>query len=114
MRTVLALFLATAVVLAVGCSKRSPEGTSPQSAPTGIEWQLVSIGGTPAGTGGNGQAATLLLDETSGRASGYAGCNTFSGSYLLSGELPHIRAAGDDPDGLRQGRRARVPLHDGA
>jgi putative lipoprotein len=86
MRMALGLALGIAAVVAQGCSKGPPEGTSPQSAPTGIEWQLVSIGGTPAGTGGNGQAATLLLDETSGRASGYAGCNTFSGSYLLSGE----------------------------
>jgi len=53
--------------------------------PVGVEWRLVSIGGTPAGTGANGQPATLRLDETSGRASGYTGCNQFSGSYTLSG-----------------------------
>jgi heat shock protein HslJ len=53
--------------------------------PVGIEWRLVSIVGTPAGTGANGQPATLRLDETSGRVSGYAGCNQFTGSYTLSG-----------------------------
>jgi len=82
----LGVALGLAAATTSGCSKNAPEGTSPLNSPTGIEWQLVSIGGTPAGIGGNGQAATLLLDETSGRASGYAGCNTFSGSYLLSGE----------------------------
>lgn len=85
MRLLLGVALGVAVAI-TGCSKGSPDGVSPMESPVGIEWQLVSIGGTPAGTGGNGQAATLLLDETSGRASGYAGCNTFSGSYLLSGE----------------------------
>jgi heat shock protein HslJ len=84
-----ALALAAAVGLgmvgASACSKAGPEGTSPMQSPVGVEWRLVSIGGTPAGAGANGQPATLRLDETSGRASGYAGCNQFSGSYTLSG-----------------------------
>ncbi len=79
--TVLGLFiLATA-----GCSKSTPEGTSPMLSPVGTEWRLVAVVGVPAGTGANGKPATLLLEELSGRASGFAGCNTFSGSYTLSG-----------------------------
>ncbi len=79
--TVLGLFiLATA-----GCAKGSPEGTSPMPSPVGTEWRLVAVVGVPAGTGANGQPATLLLDAVSGRASGYAGCNSFSGSFALTG-----------------------------
>jgi len=85
MRMMFVLGLAVAVVANAGCSKSAPEGTSPMPSPVGVEWRLVSIGGTPAGTGASGQPATLRLDETSGRASGYAGCNQFSGSYTLSG-----------------------------
>ena len=85
MRVVCALALGIGLVGMQGCSRSSPEGTSPVNSPVGVEWRLVSIGGTPAGTGANGQPATLRLDDTSGRASGYAGCNQFSGSYTLSG-----------------------------
>jgi len=85
MRVVFALAFGIGLVGVQGCSKSSPEGTSPMQSPVGVEWRLVSIGGTAAGTGADGQPATLRFDETSGRASGYAGCNQFSGSYTLSG-----------------------------
>jgi heat shock protein HslJ len=84
-RVAFALAVGIGLVGMQGCSRSSPEGTSPMPSPVGVEWRLVSIGGTAVGTGANGQPATLRLDETSGRASGYAGCNQFSGSYTLSG-----------------------------
>jgi heat shock protein HslJ len=85
MRMALALVVGIGLMGMQGCSGSSPEATSPMPSPVGVEWRLTSIGGTPAGTGASGQPATLRLDETSGRASGYAGCNQFSGSYTLSG-----------------------------
>jgi len=85
MRVAFALAVGFGLVGASACSKGAPEGTSPIQSPVGVEWRLASIGGTPAGTGANGQPATLRLDETSGRASGYAGCNQFTGSYTLAG-----------------------------
>jgi len=84
MKPLLGVALGLAVAI-TGCSKASPEGTSPMASPVGIEWRLASVAGTGAPTGANGQPATLLLEAVSGRASGYAGCNTFSGTYTLSG-----------------------------
>lgn len=83
-RPAFTLCLAAAMGLATGCSKQPPEGASPTLSPTGVEWQLMSLGGTPAGTGANGHPATLTLDAVAGRASGYAGCNQFSGAYTLT------------------------------
>jgi len=85
MRVMFALAFGIGLVAMPGCSTSTPKGSSPAPSPVGVEWRLVSVGGTSAGTGADGRPATLLLDETSGRASGYAGCNTFSGSYTLSG-----------------------------
>jgi heat shock protein HslJ len=50
-----------------------------------VEWTLASLGGQPAVLGAGGRPATLLLTDISSRASGFAGCNQFSGSYTLSG-----------------------------
>lgn len=58
---------------------------APEPSLTGVEWQLVELDGKPAGFGANGKPATLMLDGTTFRASGYAGCNQFSGTYTLSG-----------------------------
>lgn len=58
---------------------------APEPSLTGVEWQLVELDGKPAGFGANGKPATLMLDGTAFRASGYAGCNQFSGSYTLTG-----------------------------
>lgn len=85
MRILLSLILTVAAFIAQGCSKGAPEGASPMNSPVGVEWRLVAVASTPAGTGADGHPATLLLDEMSGRASGFAGCNKFSGSYTLSG-----------------------------
>jgi len=49
------------------------------------DWALVALGdqSDPAGTGG--KPLTLHLDSAISRASGFAGCNQFSGSYQLGG-----------------------------
>ena len=80
----LGVLLGLAASVMAGCSNGAPEGATPMDPPTGVEWQLVSLGGTPAGLGANGHSATLLLDAVAGRASGYAGCNQFSGAYTLT------------------------------
>jgi len=80
----LGVVLGFVAITTFGCSKSTPEGASPMTAPTGVEWQLASLGGAPAGLGANGHPATLLLDAVAGRASGYAGCNQFSGAYTMT------------------------------
>jgi len=68
-----------------GCAASAPSTSGPAASPVNIEWRLVAVAGSPAGTGANGQPATLRLDDVGQRASGYAGCNQFSASYTLSG-----------------------------
>jgi len=73
------------LVTLAACHSSSPGAGGPVASPVGVEWRLVAVAGSPAGNGANGQPGTLLLTEVSARASGYAGCNQFSGSYTLSG-----------------------------
>jgi heat shock protein HslJ len=48
------------------------------------EWSLVELGGKPMLGAGN-RPLTLRLDPAGKRASGFAGCNRYSGSYELAG-----------------------------
>ena len=71
-----------ALFLALAChSSPSPSPTSL----TDVAWQLVTLDGLEAGQGAGGQPATLLLGADH-RASGFAGCNRFSGTYELAGD----------------------------
>jgi putative lipoprotein len=105
MRLRIWLTVVGAAIVVQGCAKASPEAASPASSVVNIDWRLVAVAGAPAGNGASGQPATLRLDDVAQRASGYAGCNQFSGGYTLSGNslafgpLAMTRmacAAGDD------------------
>ena len=67
---------------------RRTAGTSPSAEPsiTGTRWVLRTLGGKPAGVGAGGRAADLTLQGSEPRASGFAGCNQFSGGYTLDGD----------------------------
>ena len=72
-----------ALLALVGCATAEP--------PAGIEsrdWYLVALGSTPLDLA-NDKRPTLRLDSEGSRASGFAGCNRFSGSYTLTGE--HVK-----------------------
>jgi heat shock protein HslJ len=62
-----------------GAASASQPSTSQTNTIEG-DWQLVSVGGTPAIAGSE---ATMLL--AIGKASGTTGCNRYNGSYELSG-----------------------------
>ncbi len=58
-------------------------------------WALAALGdGSPPPAGAQGRQATLRLDSGSPRVSGFAGCNRYSGSYLLSGDSLRFGAIG--------------------
>lgn len=73
------------LIMLAACHSAPPGEAAPVASPVGVEWTLASLGGQPAGKGAGGRPATLLLTDISGRASGFAGCNQFSGTYTLSG-----------------------------
>jgi len=52
----------------------------------GTEWRLAQLDGRAVAPGRNGRAAHLLLQRSSGRATGSGGCNRFSGGYQLHGD----------------------------
>lgn len=62
-------------------------GTSAPAVPlVATEWTLVELAGKPAPLGAGGRPATLVLAGADGRASGFAGCNRFMGSYQTAGK----------------------------
>lgn len=79
----LLLVLASLGLAACHPAAGAPPGSASSASLTGREWRLVELGGRPADAGSQGRAATLRLED--GRASGFAGCNGFSGGYHLDG-----------------------------
>jgi len=57
---------------------------SDSSSPYGVDWRLIELNGQPAPRGAGGKPGTLTLVEGEGRASGFAGCNRFSGTVTAS------------------------------
>jgi heat shock protein HslJ len=53
---------------------------------TDRDWVLSTLGERTNPMGNGDRAPTLRLESASGRASGFAGCNRFSGPYTLSGD----------------------------
>jgi heat shock protein HslJ len=80
-----AVFLA---VLAASACAPAPGASQARETIADRDWQLVRIergaGGGPTFAGA--RPPTLRLDSKEGRASGFAGCNRFSGSYQLAGD----------------------------
>ena len=72
------LVLGLAASLAAGCGGDDDEGDGPPL--EGTEWTLASGVDVPE----DAVPPTLLLEE--GNASGFGGCNTFTGGYELDGD----------------------------
>ena len=74
----------------------------------GTHWTLLEVGGTQARVAENIAQPSLQLDTVETRASGSTGCNSFSGSYELTGDslrfgpLASTRRACLDPAMNRQ------------
>ncbi len=73
-------FLALAACSAAGGAAEA--GSAPAASATGREWRLVELAGRPAAMGAGGRPATLRMEAE--RASGFAGCNSFSGGYEMA------------------------------
>jgi heat shock protein HslJ len=80
---VLAALALLGLAACYAASGTAEPGSAPAASATGREWRLVELGGRPTAMGAGGRAATLRLDD--GRASGFAGCNSFSGGYEMAG-----------------------------
>jgi heat shock protein HslJ len=79
----LVLFLVIA-----GCGQRGPvrqRGPLPSVAQLAmVEWRLDTLAERPAPRGMDDQPLTLRFDVRSAKAVGFAGCNRYTASYLVS------------------------------
>jgi len=94
--------------LAVAC------GGTPSARPAGPatlgerEWVLASLGDEIDPRGAGSRAPTLRFDTATSRASGFAGCNRFTGAIVLAGDrlafgpIATTRMACPDGMGLEQ------------
>jgi heat shock protein HslJ len=93
--------IACVTLLALGCSRPEeaamtdstpavppPTATVSASPPviTDRDWALASLGERTNPMGAGNRAPTLRLDAAAGRASGFAGCNRFTGPFTLAGD----------------------------
>lgn len=69
------------VALLAGCASAGP-GDGTGMTPEGREWRLLEMNGEPA----RATPPTLRLDAAEKRVSGNTGCNSYFGSYELSGD----------------------------
>jgi heat shock protein HslJ len=83
MRAVVPTVLA---VLAIAACAASPVGGQARAPVADREWQLVALGAQSDPLGAGARPPTLRLDSKERRASGFAGCNRFSGGFALEGE----------------------------
>jgi heat shock protein HslJ len=54
-------------------------------------WVLTELNGNPIATINEAKKLNLLLDPESKTASGFAGCNQFTGSYTLEGKKLNLK-----------------------
>lgn len=52
-------------------------------------WLLATLGGEPAPSGAGGKPIDLLLDAETNTASGFSGCNRYTGSFSNEGRSSH-------------------------
>jgi heat shock protein HslJ len=120
------------VVLGTGCGPQPPGRDQPPAeqpaastpAPssasaatiTDKDWILVSLGKRSAPLGAGDRPLTLRLDSASSRATGFAGCNRYSGGYTLAGDSLKFSPAVStkmscgESDQVEQGYLAMLPL----
>jgi heat shock protein HslJ len=83
----LELLLISALAFGAGCSS-TPSAVTPRNAALeGTSWVLAEAGDRHVAAGAD--QATLQLDHSLARASGFAGVNRYSASYTLAG--PSLR-----------------------
>jgi len=79
MKKILILSLASLALLQCKSSKTTTATTVENT-----RWKLSEMNGTPVITPDNGKDVYFLLSDK--KVQGFAGCNTITGSYTLSGE----------------------------
>jgi len=87
------------VAVAVAACRQAPPRKQPSQASTlarapvtgsamilDREWVLTALGDHSSPTGAGGRPATLRLESATKRASGFAGCNRYGATYVLTAD----------------------------
>ena len=73
-------------MLLVSCMKQAaPPPGAEAFGIEGIQWYLTEVDGSPVSPTAGDKQPHMLLDPEEKQATGFAGCNTFFGSYELDG-----------------------------
>lgn len=83
------VIIAVALALAAGCQSQLHTESSGQDfrgSVSGADWELMQLGGAPAPTGASGRRATINFDADTAHAGGFSGCNSYGGTYTVSGD----------------------------
>jgi heat shock protein HslJ len=82
--------VALAALTLIACGPQPPPADRAPAAATASlenrEWHLVGLGEINAPVGAGGRPATIRFDPSSGRATGFAGCNRYGAEYTLAGD----------------------------
>lgn len=60
--------------------------TKPPASLTDTNWELTELDGAPAIPGANGNVLNMMLASDGSQASGFAGCNQFTGGFTVDGD----------------------------
>lgn len=75
-------------IMLISCVKRDTGGNVPASINIeGPEWQLVEVGGARVSSLAGEKKPYIMFNPAERKATGFAGCNNFFGSYELKGSL---------------------------
>jgi len=78
------------LTLPISCVKSNTGGINPSAMSIeGHEWRLIEVGGPPVSPLPGERQPFILFDALKKQATGFAGCNSFFGSYELAG--PSLR-----------------------
>jgi heat shock protein HslJ len=87
-KTAVAAIILVAILLLVSCMKKETAVLAPNMDDIeGVHWYLTEVTGAPVSPMADDKQPHILLDPALKRATGYAGCNNFFGSYELDGAL---------------------------
>lgn len=92
-----ALGLMTPLLFAAIACRQPPMPAGPadfRAAVAGADWDLMELAGQAAPTGAGGRRATIRFEADTSRATGFAGCNRYFGSYTLAGTTLRFRPVG--------------------
>jgi heat shock protein HslJ len=94
------------LALVAACTQPKLSELSPadfRTAVAGADWELHELAGVAAPVGSGGRRATIRFAADTARVAGFAGCNSYFGSYVVDGDILRFSAIGMTKMACEQG-----------